>query len=54
MSEKKGPFDEAAKAMKEKLESIFSTDDPDEASPEDRENVTSITEIVAELVFGEK
>jgi len=54
MSEPKGLFDAAAKAVKEKLEAAFAKDDPPEASPEDRENVTSITEIVAELVFGEK
>ena len=53
MSEKKGPFDAAAKAMKEKLESIFSTDDPDEASPEDRTARPQIIgDIAYELAFG--
>jgi hypothetical protein len=46
-------MDEAAKAIKAKLESIFSKDDPDEASPEDRGNAKSVTEIAEELVFGE-
>ena len=54
MSEKKGPFDAAAKAMKEKLESIFSTDDPDEASPEDgTARPQIIRDIAAGLVFGD-
>jgi len=52
MSEKK-LFDEAAKAMKEKLESIFSKDDPDEASPEDRTARPQIIgDIAYELAFG--
>ena len=46
-------MDEAAKAMKEKLESIFSTDDPDEASPEDRTARPQIIgDIAYELAFG--
>jgi len=63
MSEPKGPFDaadgatlagmdDAMKAMKEKLESIFSKDDPDEAIPGDRRNLAIIRDIAAELVFG--
>jgi len=52
MSEKK-LFDEAAKAMKEKLGSIFSKDDPDEASPEDRTKRPQIIgDIAYELAFG--
>jgi len=35
------------------LELIFSRDDPDEASPEDRKNAKSIKDIAAELVFGD-
>jgi len=54
MSEKKRPFDAAAKAMKEKLESIFSKDDPPEASPEDRTARPQIIgDIAYELVFGD-
>ena len=45
---------DAAKAMKEKLESIFSTDDPDEAGPEDRTARSQIIgDIAEELVFGD-
>ena len=52
MSEKKS-FDEAAKAMKEKLESIFSKYDPPEASPEDRTARPQIIgDIAYELAFG--
>jgi len=47
-------MDGAAKATKEKLESIFSTDDPDEASPEDRTKRPQIIgDIAEELVFGD-
>jgi len=54
MSEKKGTFDAAAKVMKEKLGSIFSKDDPDEASPEDRtKRPRIIGDIAAWLVFGD-
>ena len=45
-------MDAAAKATKEKLESIFSKDDPDEAIPGDRRNLAIIRDIAAELVFG--
>jgi hypothetical protein len=52
MSEKKS-FDEAAKAIKDKLESIFSADDPDEASPEDgTARPQIIRDIAYELAFG--
>ena len=47
--------DEAARAIKDKLESIFSTDDPPEASPEDRTaRPQIIRDIAAGLVFGDK
>jgi len=53
MSEKKGTFDAAAKVMKEKLEAIFSKDDPDEASPEDgTARPQIIGDIAYELAFG--
>jgi len=46
-------MDGAAKATKEKLESIFSTDDPPEASPEDRTARPQIIgDIAYELAFG--
>lgn len=47
-------MDEAAKAMKEKLESILARDDPPEASPEDTVKGPSIEDVAAELVFGEE
>ena len=53
MSEPKGPFDAAAKVLKEKLEAIFSKDDPDEASPEDgTARPQIIGDIAYELAFG--
>jgi hypothetical protein len=43
-------MDESAKAMKEKLESILSKDDPDEASPEDRRTGREIAGIAAMIL----